>query len=709
MRKYDIKNKRNIGIIIGISVVIIVMFSLIIRLFLSGDRREYTVNSDSLVFDKDKSIIKVLDSGTIKKKWSNEYFLSYNDKNYELGDTAISNNEKSGEIVLYGKYYEIGSGDLITVTDGETVIKSSLLTKFYKLADRKYLVIDKEIKTTDGLLSTSDFLMVDLDKVGNATLTNHKVSLKSFSATTIVTSNYSFDIANEILTYGSNRIDLKKIIGSSNTYTKEDLIPEDNNGGTNGDSSTGGNGSGNGGTGTGGGTNGNGSTGGDTTGTGGNTVIKEIEKATKRTSVIAVTSSINSISIDYVVYDPYKEYTSVYMEVNENGSNKIDTIYLNKNDTKYEINDIFPNTTYNLSFKYTYLEDGEVHTDTFDNITVTTKRPKVNIKTTSVEGGNIKYLVTSESNFKFSVGTLKVYVNEQLVSSSVIDDTIGNVYVNASVGDKIELLLTDVMFNNRVISGVKTSNKFIYQGGTTMKEFIKKKYNILIPAFLVIVVLIAVLLYVKEYRNNRYAILTDTDVYQYFSGNKMEYVARIGRNRKKVVLNFEAKDFAVSLDSTPVYVKDDKNTSVIFPKEMAVFFPLEDKIYQVNALSEVYVKNDLAYLRLNRLDKTFDHMFLYDGKDLYFFIDNVTIVTLDREINLSPMSYVNCSYLNMIEYYDKESDTYGSIDYDKGSVYVKNDYMNIDVSLDRVVYKDDFYLLGGDFGNYKKITDIDKK
>ena len=102
-------------------------------------------------------------------------------------------------------------------------------------------------------------------------------------------------------------------------------------------------------------------------------------------------------------------------------------------------------------------------------------------------------------------------------------------------------------------------------------------------------------------------------------------------------------------------------------------------------------------------------MFLYDGKDLYFFIDNVTIVTGDREINLSPMSYVNCSYLNMIEYYDKESDTYGSIDYDKGSVYVKNDYMNIDVSLDRVVYKDDFYLLGGDFGSYKKITDIDKK
>ena len=37
-----------------------------------------------------------------------------------------------------------------------------------------------------------------------------------------------------------------------------------------------------------------------------------------------------------------------------------------------------------------------------------------------------------------------------------------------------------------------------------MKEFIKKYYSILIPAFLVIVILIAVILYAMEYKNNRY-------------------------------------------------------------------------------------------------------------------------------------------------------------------------------------------------------------
>ena len=214
MRKYDIKNKRNIGIIIVISVVIIVMFSLVISLFINSDKKEYQVLNGTLVFDKDKTIIKTKDdSGIIKTKWNKDYYLIYNGKSYELGDTAISYNEDNGRISLYGRYYEIGNGDEIKVTSDETIIKDSALTKFYKLADRKYLVVDKEIKSSDGLVSTTDFLMIDLDKVGNATLTNHKVNLKTFSETEIVTSNYTFDIANEILTYGSDIIDLKKIIG----------------------------------------------------------------------------------------------------------------------------------------------------------------------------------------------------------------------------------------------------------------------------------------------------------------------------------------------------------------------------------------------------------------------------------------------------------------------------------------------------------------
>ena len=461
MRKYDIKNKRNIGIIIGISVIIIIMFSLIIKLFLSHDHREYLVDTGSLVFDKDKTIVKLDKSGIIKKKWNNDYYLTYNDKSILLGAAAISYNEDTGKIVLYGKYYEIGAGDDIVVTDGETEIKSSALTKFYKLADRKYLVIDKEIKTTDGLLSTTDFLLVDLDKVGNATLTNHKVSLKSFGGTTIVTSNYTFDVQNEILTYGSNKIDLKKIIGSSNTYTKEELIPDENGGGTSdnvtniGDNTSG---SGNsGGTGSGGTNEGNGSS---------NTVIEEVKKATKRTSVISTNSTTNKITIDYVIYDPKKEYTSVYMEVNEEGTNKIDTIHLTASDTKYEINNLFPNTKYNLTFKYSYLdEENNLKTDVFDNISVTTKKPKINLKVTNISNGNIKYLITTDNTYNIEKGTIKVFINNELVSSSTISingNTTESININPVSGDLIEIQITDVTSGDRIIKDVKSSDKFIY-------------------------------------------------------------------------------------------------------------------------------------------------------------------------------------------------------------------------------------------------------
>ena len=53
MRKYDIKNKRNIGIIIGISIIIIIMFSIVINFFLSLIKVEYTWSKGIIVFDKD--------------------------------------------------------------------------------------------------------------------------------------------------------------------------------------------------------------------------------------------------------------------------------------------------------------------------------------------------------------------------------------------------------------------------------------------------------------------------------------------------------------------------------------------------------------------------------------------------------------------------------------------------------------------------------
>lgn len=486
MRKYDIKNKRNIGIIIGISVIIIIMFSLVIKFFFSLNKEEYIVSKGNIVFDKDKTIVKLDSDGKIKTKWKGEYYLIYNDKDCELGNTAIAFNEETTEIKLYGRYYEISSGSEINITSNETVIKNSLLTKFYKLADRKYLIVDKEIKSADNLLSTTDFLLVELDKAGNATLTNHKVNLKTFSETEIITSNYSFDIANEILTYGSDKIDLKKIIGSSNNYTKEDLIPDDSknindnitnidtngngNGTTTGGNGTGGNGDGNGG-------NAGGNSGGNTsdntggTGTGGSTTVEEIKKAAKQTSVISVTSTINKIIIDYVIYDPYKEYTSVYMEVKKEDSNNVEIIYLNSNNTRYELKDILPNTKYNLKFKYTTTEDGQNVIKEFGNTDISTRKPKLSLKVTKTRVGEITYVVTTDNSYNLTAADLIVTITDGKTGETRV--VTNKVSINSGSpktitmdkmqeGDIIELKLTNVSSGDTIISGITASDKFIY-------------------------------------------------------------------------------------------------------------------------------------------------------------------------------------------------------------------------------------------------------
>lgn len=453
MRKYDVRNKRNIGIIIIISIIIIIMFSLFIKLLLHKDRNEYPVEDKTIVFDVNRNIIRAKENAIIKTKWNKKYYLIEGKNNYELGSTSITYNESTGEIKLYGRYYEISSGDEINITSGETTIKNSTLTKFYKLEDRKYLVVDKTIKTSDGLLSTDDFLLIDIDKVGNATFTNHKVNLKSFSASTIVTSNYTFDIANEILSYGSEKIDLKKIIGSTNNYKKGDLEPTENNenqsvslqDSTSGNEEA------------------------DDSGTNKkNVVIEEVKKASKQTSVISVNGEINKIRIDYVVYDPHNEYASVYMEVQKEGTNTIDTIHLDSKATSYDLTkDIFPNTKYNLTFKYNYLnENNEMETKTFDKVTVTTKKPSVSIKVTKTSLNNITYLITSDSAVSITSGMLKTYVNGTLYKEETVNingNTVGSIYINdLSNNDLVELKLTDVKVGETVIKDVSSSYKFKY-------------------------------------------------------------------------------------------------------------------------------------------------------------------------------------------------------------------------------------------------------
>ena len=77
---------------------------------------------------------------------------------------------------------------------------------------------------------------------------------------------------------------------------------------------------------------------------------------------------------------------------------------------------------------------------------------------------------------------------------------------------------------------------------------------------------------------------------------------------------------------------------------------------------------------------------MYDGKDLYFFLDETKLKIEKQEIKLSPLSYVIAENDKYISYYDKSSDTFKTIETHNNKITVENDYYKIYVNIDNIDY-----------------------
>ena len=73
MRKYDSKNKFNIGIIVGVCIVFAIIFSYFLIKEIKLSKVKYYLDANTLVFDIDKNNILLNEQGTIKKKWNKNY------------------------------------------------------------------------------------------------------------------------------------------------------------------------------------------------------------------------------------------------------------------------------------------------------------------------------------------------------------------------------------------------------------------------------------------------------------------------------------------------------------------------------------------------------------------------------------------------------------------------------------------------------------
>ena len=467
-REYNLKNKINFIVIGVLSVLIIIIFSLFIVKFISIKKIEYSLDKGIIIFDVDKNRVSIDKNTIMRLKWNGNYYLDYSDNEVILGRRVIAYNEFTKTVDLYGKFYEINDNGKVNITKDVNSINTQGDSKFYKLEDRKYLLIDRVIKSSDGAMDTSNYLIVELDKQGNALLLNNEVHYKTLSESIINTSSYSFDVANEILKFGDNVIDLKEIIGSSNLYKPNDNPDDegsgnDNNMGGNPGISLGGN-AGNGGTAT-------GDNGVVNNGEDGEDVIDDIVVKNKKTSILSVNPSVDSISVDYLVYDPNDEYKTIYVEVRDGDS--INTVYLSKSNTNVILNDLKINTKYNLKFMYSYLDDtGKIVVDSFNEINVSTSYPSYQISLVKLSkvSNELSYRVSIDSRYIIDKINVSLIIDDEIIDSKSVNVGVNNgvnpknvtdsfILPNINKGSVVVIKLDSVSSNGVVI---KTNSYYKY-------------------------------------------------------------------------------------------------------------------------------------------------------------------------------------------------------------------------------------------------------
>lgn len=516
MRKLNFKNKFFIFIFSGI--ILIIVFILVYAVKLTGGKGKdvYDVSSNTVIFSKDSSLIDTKSGGKVEKKWNGDFYYT-NSKNdtYELGLHPVIYETSNEDVTLFGDSYQVLKGGNISLIKEKITINDKSTSYFYKLQDRLYLIVSGEIYNEDKSIYTNRYLLVNIDKQGNASVLNDMINIKTINPMKLIFGDYTFDIANEKLVVGDKTIDLKTIIGSTNEYVvkekKEDTLKYDpnefidsyndlvndfnkyttnnnmqiaannqveatNNNNTvvtNNNTVITGNSS---------------SSSTSTTNKSENTSSTNINnnnvnvnassKSSKETSAVNKTSILKRVSlrgavssttyidVTYMVTDPENKYQGVYLLVTGeiNGTLKTEKIMLDKYDTTYRITDLSPNSEYSISLGYieVIVDDTTSEKTLADNIedviNVRTTKTNHTLKIEKISKGYIIFNFKMTENYSFENGDIVLY-SDGVESDRLSIDPVAiktnsgfSGKLKLSVGTIYELKIENAFYNGKKVN-----------------------------------------------------------------------------------------------------------------------------------------------------------------------------------------------------------------------------------------------------------------
>lgn len=461
MRKLNKKNKISFNIF-GIAVLLSLAVMVLIAVRVMGQEKEqYPVGADSVIYDDDLRLVSMKSSGTIEKKWTGDYHLTVDDTGYNLGKHNVFYDSSGGKVSILGSGYQVFTDGSVKAISKRTDIENTSEMKFYKLADRKYLICGLHIESEKKGFDTSRYLYVHVDKAGNAQLLNDEINMKTVKPMVLVSAGVKFDIANEKLIYKKDTVDLKAINGSTNEYkeakdTSGDKEEEssvkdkqDSKQGSRSQTYTAPGQGGFGGNGAGGTSGGNG-----TSNNNGNhssnqnsnsstndknqtTQTNKNEKVYDRSIALrSVESGVDSLTIGYYISDVENKFLDVHLTLEDAEGEPIGEKYpLNKSLNQVVIRGLSQNEKYRISLNYSmyYVDKGITKKIdyTADEATARTKTMEARIQVDKITDKTLHYTVFMDRDYVLSSAELHLYTDDAEEADAVKD-----VNMEKAIGEK---------------------------------------------------------------------------------------------------------------------------------------------------------------------------------------------------------------------------------------------------------------------------------
>lgn len=239
------------------------------------------------------------------------------------------------------------------------------------------------------------------------------------------------------------------------------------------------------------------------------------------------------------------------------------------------------------------------------------------------------------------------------------------------------------------------------QGKINLKS---KKINPSIFIF-IIMVLILICAYVLFFEVNDYRKFKEEkhNFYYYFTDKRTNFDGKITLNSKDNIVSLSADN--VTINNSPVYYKNNKG-QVILPSNMEIVFPYKNNpMYKLGSFSKVYYKGSYLYVNSEAGSARLYNSFLYDGQDLYMFLEDTSVFIGKDRYDVKPLSYIEVTK-GYVKLYDQHNDKLIFIENFSDKVTAYTDEYFIDLVADTFTYNDRYYLLirnvdGLDFYEFK--------